>query len=252
MYTLNNAFENAYMEAKLQEEYVGSRLDKMDKIDIFEATPEEILNMKYCIPFEGMYKCTKCKHIFDKEELDVSIVTITGAEPHYAGFDSYYEEPYSYDEEEIRCPYCGNEDIYPLYSDDLTDDIKNVDDYIDGFTAYFKQWEKMQESKYIVKEDKSDEEKSKGVKPEKDDKDYTKLKDAVKKEMYKYLKSNGIDVEHLRKAGVELSSMKTVIDKMLATYVSTSIADYENEFNVGLAWDYKIENNDIIISIESM
>ena len=70
--------------------------------------------------------------------------------------------------------------------------------------------------------------------------------------MYKYLKSNGIDVEHLRKAGVELNSMKPVIDKMLDTYVATSIADYENEFNIGLAWDYKIENNDIIISIENM
>ena len=28
--------------------------------------------------------------------------------------------------------------------------------------------------------------------------------------------------------------------------------DYENEFNIGLAWDYKIESNDIIISIENM
>lgn len=252
MFNINNAYENAYMEAKLQEEYIGSRLDKMKEIDIFEATPEEILNMKYSIPFEDMYICNKCKHIFSKDELDVDTITITGTEPHYAGFDNYYDEPYSYDEEEIRCPYCKNKDIYTLYSDDLDDTIKNVDDFIDGFTTYFKQWEKTQESKHIVKEEKADKKLKDSDRPEKDDNDYTKLKEDVKKEMYKYLKSNGIDVEHLRKAGVELNSMKPVIDKMLDTYVATSIADYENEFNIGLAWDYKIENNDIIISIENM
>ena len=100
-----------------------------------------------------------------------------------------------------------------------------------------------------TKNDKAKEEKQK---PEKDDKDFTKLKDTVKKEMYKYLKSNGIDIDHLIKSGVELDNMKPVIDKMLDTYVATSIADYENEFNIGLAWDYEISNNDIIITIETM
>ena len=141
-----------------------------------------------------------------------------------------------------RCPYCGSKDISTLYTDDLDDTIVNVDEYISGFTKYFSEWAEKQNSSELTEAKKLEE----------DDQDYTKLKDIVKKEMYKYLKDNGIDVEHLVKSGIELESIKSVIDKLLSNYVSTSIADYENQFDKGLSWDYIVDNNDIMIEINDM
>lgn len=262
MFNINDAYENALIEQKLSEEYVGSRLDKMNKVDIFEATPEEILGMKTSKPFIDMYKCHRCKHIFSKDEMENDTLTMSGHSPEYAGFDNFIDRKYEYEEEIEKCPYCNSTDIFTLYTDDLDGTLVNVDDYIEGFTAYLDKWFKTQENNKITEsEDKEKQEKEQQEnekqdkdkkKPEKDDKDFTKLKDTVKKEMYKYLKSNGIDIDHLIKSGVELDSMKPVIDKMLDTYVATSVADYENEFNIGLAWDYELSNNDIIITIETM
>ena len=121
---------------------------------------------------------------------------------------------------------------------------QGLEDYAEtGFVEALKEYIAKQDGEEVITESK---------KLEEDDADYTKLKETVKTEMYKYLKTNGIDIDHLIKSGVELDTMKPVIDKMLDTYVATSIADYENQFNKGLSWDYDIKNNDIIISIEDM
>lgn len=257
MYSITDAYENAYMKSKQQNEYVGSRLDKMETVDIFEATPEEILGMKYSRRIDGMHKCQKCNKIFsDDDEGSTDTVMISGTTPIYGGFDNYYDEPYSYEEDVCKCPYCGSKSVVNLYTDDLDDSIPNVDDYIEGFTLYYKKWLELQESKKITESNNTkisqDAEDDKSSAESEEDTDFSKLKDTVKKEMYKYLKSNGIDVEHLIKSGIELEVMKPVIDKMLNTYVATSVGDYEREHDIGIMWDYDIIDNDIQIKIENI
>ena len=242
MYTLNNAFENAYTEYIKEENNHINKLDNQKEVDILNVTPEEILSMETSKPIRDMYKCYDCHHIFDKEEADVETEEVTGSSTRYTGFDNYIDEPFTYEDETVRCPYCGSKDISTLYTDDLDDTIVNVDEYISGFTKYFNEWAEKQNSSELTEAKKLEE----------DDQDYTKLKDIVKKEMYKYLKDNGIDVEHLVKSGIELESIKSVIDKLLSNYVSTSIADYENQFDKGLSWDYTVDNNDIMIEINDM
>ena len=213
-----------------------NRLDSMEDIDIFEITPQELATMKYSKPIKDMFICNKCKHIFSADEMIDDTVVLHGNSTVYAGFDNYYDDPYEYEKEIKKCPYCYSTDISDLYTDDIDDTIPNIDEYIDGYSDY---------AKSIVTESKEDNKSSNSL-------EFDDLHDEIKKEMYKYLKSNGIDVEHLIKSGVELETLKPVLDKLLDTYVATCVADYENNNDIGIEWDYDIQNNDIIISVETM
>lgn len=260
MFTINDGYINALTEALDNSKSKYKSGDKLTSNDLLISNIPDLYNCAWDLEFKDLVVCDNCHAVISRDE----IVTQT-REVEY-GVDAwdyirgeYYEKSATGELDYETCPNCNigeDEDeefeYHPLSLETLIDDIDTlVDlDYFveDGFIEAMKKYIAEQNGDTEIKTESKEEKQ----KPEKDDEDYTKLKETVKKEMYKYLKDNGIDVEHLRKAGVELNSMKSVIDKMLDTYVATSIADYENEFNIGLSWDYMIDNNDIIITIETM
>ena len=259
MFTINDGYINALTEALDNSKSKYKQGDDLTIDDLLISNIPDLYNCEWDLEFTDLVVCEHCHSVIGVEEIETQTRDVeysVDAWDYNRG--EYYDYTKTGEEDYEACPSCGygeDEDdefeYYPLDIEALIDDIdklKGLDVYAEkGFVEAMK--------KYIAEQNGTEiktEAKDKKQKPEKDDEDYTKLKETVKKEMCKYLKDNGIDVEHLRKAGVELNSMQPVIDKMLDTYVATSIADYENEFNIGLSWDYSIENNDIVISIENM
>ena len=259
MFTINDGYINALTEALENPKSKYKQNDELTEDDLLISNIPDLYNCEWILEFTDLVVCEHCHSVMKEEEIELQTREV---EYDVDAWSYSREEPYQYtetgEEDYEACPSCGigeDEDeefvYYPLDTETLFDDIdklKYLQDYAEkGFVEAVKKYLAEQNDTEIKTEAKEEKQK-----PEKDDEDFTKLKDTVKKEMYKYLKSNGIDIDHLIKSGVELNNMKPVIDKMLDTYVATSIADYENEFNIGLAWDYKIDNNDIIITIETM
>lgn len=256
MFTINDGYINALTETLDNSKSKYKQGDDLTSDDLLISNIPDLYNCEWDLEFTDLAVCEHCQSVIGVEEIETQTRDI---EYSVDAWDYSRESHYDYiekgEEDYESCPNCnygedeGDEfeyhalDIEALIYD--IDKLKDLDVYAEkGFVEAMK--------KYIAEHDDEAEIKTEAKKLEEDDEDYTKLKETVKKEMCKYLKDNGIDVEHLRKAGVELNNMQPVIDKMLDTYVATSIADYENEFNIGLAWDYKIDNNDIIITIKTM
>lgn len=76
------------------------------------------------------------------------------------------------------------------------------------------------------------------------------LTDGIKKEIYQYTKQQGLDIEKLRKQGIELESIADVIDKVVGNMVSKSAIEFMDKTNKDVTWDFSIENNDIQIILE--
>lgn len=271
MFTINDGYINALQEA-IEPHNKFEDMKEIDFLDIDIGDIPDLYNCKYCRDFKDLVVCENCNNVVHKDEI--------GRGTKEVDVLSDFQHPQAiepaYDTIRIECEFCpaceyGLEEdeefeYRPLEICDLFENIdrlKGLDDYFGvEFVNAVRDFMNKQGDGGIITEakneanenDKDLDEQNEKSEPaiEKDDENYTKLKETVKKEMYKYLKSNGIDVEHLIKAGIELDTMKPILDKVLDTYVSTDVADYENEFNVGLAWDYVIDNNDIIITIENM
>lgn len=260
MFSIFDGFVNALTEALNP---TKSKFDDRASLTSDDLTIKNIPDIYYCqkaLDIKDLAICENCNHAMYKSEIESGKRTVERSYDEWDYSREEYREIVRQVEEDYECcPYCRygeDEDeeftYFTLDLDSLIWEFKyiaNLDDYTEkGFKeAFIKYIQKQEDGEDLVTESIGEKKK-----PEKDDENFTKLKETVKKEMYKYLKANGIDIEHLIKSGVELDSMKSVIDKMLDTYVATSIADYENEYNIGLAWDYTIDNNDIIISIDTM
>ena len=73
------------------------------------------------------------------------------------------------------------------------------------------------------------------------------LEDGIKKEVYQFAKQQGLDLEKLRKQGVELETIADTIDTVIGDMVSKSAIEYMDQTNQEINWDFEIVGNDIKI-----
>lgn len=73
------------------------------------------------------------------------------------------------------------------------------------------------------------------------------LVDGIKKEIYQYTKQQGLDLEKLRKQGVELETISDTIDKVVGDMVSKSAIEFMDQTGQEINWDFEIKDNDIHI-----
>ena len=73
------------------------------------------------------------------------------------------------------------------------------------------------------------------------------LEDGIKKEIYQFAKQQGLDLEKLRKQGVELETIADTIDTVIGDMVSKSAIEYMDQTNQEINWDFEIVGNDIKI-----
>ena len=71
------------------------------------------------------------------------------------------------------------------------------------------------------------------------------LVDGIKKEIYQYTKQQGLDLEKLRKQGVELETISDTIDKVVGDMVSKSAIEFMDQTGQEINWDFEIKDNDI-------
>lgn len=122
----------------------------------------------------------------------------------------------------------------------------------------FKLAQKRYENKKITEEvdkeeikDKVEQEKQEtGIKDDIDTEE--EVKTATKKEVYQYAKQQGLDLEKLRKQGIELSEVAETLDKVIGNMVSKSIIEYEDKIGKSVVWDFEVKNNDIEIVISEI
>lgn len=251
MFNIYDAYVNALTEAK-----EPNKFNNMDELDINTITVADVpllYDCEYELPFKGLVICNNCGEVIEEDFIETEEVVIDGVEDYW---DYSRETPeqrsVTYTEDREVCPICGygsDPDDYDFeYREativDLFDDVEKFNDFITDDVK--------QAIINLNNKEKEKETKTESVKLEEDDENYTKLKDQTKSEMLKYLKKCGLDVDNLIKTGVSLSSIKDAIDKVLSDYTSPVISEYEQQFNIGLAWDYEISDNDIIITIENM
>ena len=101
-----------------------------------------------------------------------------------------------------------------------------------------------------VKEEVEQDKQETGIKGDIDTEEEAKT--AVKKEVYQYAKQQGLDIEKLRKQGIELSEVAELLDKVVGNMVSKSIIEYEDKTGKSVTWDYDVTNNDIDIVITEL
>ena len=250
MFSIYDAFVNALTEA-VSGDGKYKRGEKLTSKDLTIDNIPNLYNSKWDLEFTDLVVCENCNSVIPIDVIEKNVRNVDNIQ---MSWNYSLTEPYEYsegvEEEYEVCPDCGigeNEDeefeYYNLSIDRLIGDIdnlKNLDDVAEqGFTQALREYINGVENEKIEE----------SFKLEEDDEDYTNLKDKTKSEMLKYLKKNGLDVDNLVKSGVSLESMKDTIDTMLSDYTSPIISEYEQQFNKGLAWDYDIDNNDIIITI---
>ena len=101
-----------------------------------------------------------------------------------------------------------------------------------------------------VKEEVEQDKQETGIKGDIDTEEEAKT--AEKKEVYQYAKQQGLDIEKLRKQGIELSEVAELLDKVVGNMVSKSIIEYEDKTGKSVTWDYDVTNNDIDIVITEL
>lgn len=89
-----------------------------------------------------------------------------------------------------------------------------------------------------------------GIKDDIDTED--EAKEATKKEVYQYAKQQGLDLEKLRKQGIDLAEVSGTLDKVIGNMVSKSIIEYEDKTGKSVTWDFDVKNNDIEIIISEL
>lgn len=100
-------------------------------------------------------------------------------------------------------------------------------------------------------QDKVEQEKQEtGIKDDIDTED--EVKTATKKEVYQYAKQQGLDLDKLRKQGIDLSEVQDVLDKVIGNMVSKSVIEYEDKTNKQVDWDFNVKDNDIEIIITEL
>lgn len=104
--------------------------------------------------------------------------------------------------------------------------------------------------KEAVQDNVEQEKQETGIKDDIDTEEEAKT--ATKKEVYQYAKQQGLDLEKLRKQGIELSEVAETLDKVIGNMVSKSIIEYEDKTGKSVVWDFEVKNNDIEIVISEI
>lgn len=73
------------------------------------------------------------------------------------------------------------------------------------------------------------------------------LTDGIKKEVYQYAKQQGLDIEKLRKQGIELETLEETLDTIIGNMVSKSAIEYMDKTGKDITWDFEVSGNDIKI-----
>ena len=110
----------------------------MEEINIEDLTPQKIEELEYSLKLKDMYKCPKCRYIFDKENNTIENIEKVSY-PVYDGFDNYHDEEYINETEQVKCPNCGYKDDeidFPYaYTDDIVD-APNMEELVPGIVDY--------------------------------------------------------------------------------------------------------------------
>lgn len=132
---------------------------------------------------------------------------------------------------------------------DLEDIKKNS-----GFTAgelhsiqYLASMEKQKKEEATDITQKQEDEKEE-IKQQEEIIDTTKeLEEGIKKEVYQYAKQQGLDIEKLRKQGIELETLEKTLDTVIGNMVSKSAIEYMDKTGKDITWDFEVSGNDIKI-----
>lgn len=73
------------------------------------------------------------------------------------------------------------------------------------------------------------------------------LEEDIKKEIYQYAKQQGLDIEKLRKQGIELETLEETLDTVIGNMVSKSAIEYMDKTGKDITWDFEVSGNDIKI-----
>ena len=73
------------------------------------------------------------------------------------------------------------------------------------------------------------------------------LEEGIKKEIYQYAKQQGLDIEKLRKQGIELETLEETLDTVIGNMVSKSAIEYMDKTGKDITWDFEVSGNDIKI-----
>lgn len=73
------------------------------------------------------------------------------------------------------------------------------------------------------------------------------LEEGIKKEVYQYAKQQGLDIEKLRKQGIELETLEETLDTVIGNMVSKSAIEYMDKTGKDITWDFEVSGNDIKI-----
>ena len=73
------------------------------------------------------------------------------------------------------------------------------------------------------------------------------LEEGIKKEIYQYAKQQGLDIEKLRKQGIELETLEETLDTVIGNMVSKSAIEYMDKIGKDITWDFEVSGNDIKI-----
>lgn len=82
--------------------------------------------------------------------------------------------------------------------------------------------------------------------------------EGIKKDLYKYCKQRGLDIEKLQASGIPLEEIDNLIDKITidesgnSGMVSNSAVEYMDMTGQTIDWDYEINNNSLKIVIQEV
>ncbi len=222
--------------------------------DIGDPNPDDLIGIAKRLPAEQYNEFKKEQDRIDTISMIHSILIYTDSKlwtEKYVMEDKYMQD-YIKD--------LGEDTVRDIVNKEIADFKENAtvqrDVYTDseGVSYNSLDWKKKTEAVDIDKEevqDKVEQEKQEtGIKDDIDTED--EVKTATKKEVYQYAKQQGLDLDKLRKQGIDLSEVQDVLDKVIGNMVSKSVIEYEDKTNKQVDWDFNVKDNDIEIIITEL
>lgn len=222
--------------------------------DIGDPNPDNLFGIAKRLPAEQYNKFEKEQAILDTISMIHSILIYTDSKlwtEKYVMEDKYMQD-YIND--------LGRDTVKDIVNKEIADFKanatiqRNVYTDSEGVSYNSLDWKKKTEAVDVDKEevqDKVEQEKQEtGIKEDIDTED--EVKTATKKEVYQYAKQQGLDLDKLRKQGIDLSEVQDVLDKVIGNMVSKSVIEYEDKTNKQVDWDFNVKDNDIEIIITEL
>lgn len=221
---------------------------KLDyKLDGFKGVTITVLDKKNGIDTEDYMKFDSMEFGIDEHEFKDSMIAgikdvLTNL---YEFSNAYYDDVFTADEitemaEDIT------QDVLQLYDDLPDENINRENGYADLDKS--KKVEAVNVEDVNIEKEKekvADDIQTAGVKDMIDTE--KELEDGIKKEVYQFAKQQGLDLEKLRKQGVELETIADTIDTVIGDMVSKTAIEYMDQTNQEINWDFEIVGNDIKI-----